>query len=182
MTWSETGSDVSAFPRQAVERYPGFSDFIELNFKEFNRYALALTANRDDAQDILSESLVKAVLAWPRISVMDHPVGYIRKIIVNTLISDGRKWYKQNIAPYLTAQVPDVPARDHYWRVHQLDELNHLLTVLPKRQSAMIVMRYYLNLTDAEISEHLGCSSVTVRSTISRALSVVRSERRRLSG
>lgn len=156
-----------------------YVSFVRENMRELRRYALGLTANWDDAHDILSESLIKAYLAWPRIARMDHPLGYIRKIIVNTLISDGRKWYTQNIAPYLTESVPDVPTRDLYLRVQQIDELNQLLTILPKRQTAMIVMRYYLNLSDLEISDHLGCSAVTVRSTISRALSVIRDARLR---
>lgn len=185
MVWLELGSTPAVVRAnggaEALACHTDFADFIEMNLKEFSRYAHALAANQDDAQDILSESLIKAFMAWPRISAMDHPIGYIRKIIVNTVISDGRKWYNQNIAPYLTDQVPDTPTIDHYWRVHQLDELNHLLTVLPKRQAAMIVMRYYLNLSDTEISDRLRCSAVTVRSTISRALTVVRNNRDRFN-
>ena len=140
----------------SADEQEAFVAFVKKNLPELTRYVLGLCSHWDDAQDALAESLIKAYLAWPRIAAMDHPMGYIRKIVVNTVISDGRRWYNQNIAPYLTEAVPDLPTQDLYLRVQQLDELNQLLTVLPKRQAAMIVMRFYLNLTDKEISALLG--------------------------
>lgn len=156
-----------------------FALFVRRNLEGLNKYALKMSANADDANDLLADSLMKSYRAWPRIAVMDHPLGYVRKIIANTMISNGRRWYAQNVAPYLTESVPDSPARDSYAPVHLLDELNFLLKKLPARQAGMVAMRYFWDLTDGEISARMGCTETTVRSTICRALGWIRNERMR---
>jgi len=165
---------MSSFRARRKPTRTSFETFLDEHMDGLARYARVLAGNRDAAHDLLADSLIKAQNAWPKIVDMEFPLAYVRKILATTAISEKRKWSTRNIAPTFSGELPEVQTADQSAKVDRLDELQRLLVNLSQRQRSMVVMRYYLDLTDDEIADQLGCTSVTVRSTISRALGSLR--------
>jgi RNA polymerase sigma-70 factor (sigma-E family) len=134
------------------------------------RTAYLLTGNRADAEDLLQTALAKTFLSWDRIR--DHQAldGYVRRVMVNTQTSFWRRRRPEITLDDLPD--PGVPDRTGHSDLH--DALWTALGTLPRRQRAMVVLRYYEDLTEAETAEALGVSLGTVKSTTSRALTKLR--------
>jgi len=151
-----------------------FDDFVTGHLSALLRYAAVLTGDRDLAQDIVQEVLARAHLKWSSIEQADLPDRYVRKMIVNEFLSWRRRWAR--VLPFADVVprpelggAPDV-ATTHADRAALLAELSRL----PRRQQAVLVLRYYEGLNDAEIAEVLGCRPGTVRGYASRALQALR--------
>jgi RNA polymerase sigma-70 factor (sigma-E family) len=150
-----------------------FAAFLDDELDNLRRYAQLLTGNPEDAHDLLADTLIKAQLSWPRISAAEVPVAYVRRMLTNAHISEHRRWGRRMITSVDPADLPErrvesvAPTTD-------LDELAGLLGQLPSRQRAAVVLRYFLHLSDSEISIEMGCSSVSVRSLVSRGLAGLR--------
>ncbi|RIJ71371.1 SigE family RNA polymerase sigma factor [Nakamurella silvestris] len=154
-----------------------FERFLDAHLTGLLKYARVLTHNRDDAHDAVTDCLIKVQPQWARIATLEQPLAYVRKVLVNTVISDHRRWSKRMICLTVSGELPEVEGQDHSSDIDHLDHLGRLLLTLSSRQRAMIVMRYYLDLTDVEIAAQLGCSQATVRATICRALGSLRAGR-----
>ena len=125
----------------------------------------------------LAEDLLQTALAntWRRWNKLDDPVAaeaYVRQAIVRTAISwRRRRWNAER--PYDVT--PDVAVDDRaYSELEGADSVRHLLATLTPRQRAVVVLRYYEGLSEAETAETLRCSLGTVKSTASRALAQLR--------
>jgi RNA polymerase sigma-70 factor (sigma-E family) len=151
-----------------------FDEFAARLLPSLLRYAAVLAGDRDLAQDIVQEVLARAYARWSSISRLEVPEQYVRRMITNEFLSWRRRWGR--VLPF--AEV--IPARDpgaapdvataHADRDVLLTELSRL----PRRQQAVLVLRYYEGLTDAEIADVLGCRPGTVRGYASRALHTLR--------
>jgi RNA polymerase sigma factor (sigma-70 family) len=120
-----------------------------------------------EAEDLVQETLFKVARRWPKVGRMEHPAAYARRVLVN-LALDGslersRRQAELNAASPAEAAAPALPLDTH-------DELHAALVALPPRQRAVLVLRYYLDLPEAEVAAALECSLGTVKSTASRAL------------
>jgi RNA polymerase sigma-70 factor (sigma-E family) len=138
------------------------------------RYAAVLTGDRDLAQDIVQEVLGRVHLRWRKISRLDVPDQYVRRMITNEFISWWRRWGRVIPVGQVTegpTATPDT-ATAHAERDALLAELSRL----PRRQQAVLVLRYYEGLSDTEIADLLGCRPGTVRGYASRALAALRIE------
>jgi RNA polymerase sigma factor (sigma-70 family) len=136
------------------------------------RFARALIGDRGAAEDAVQD-VVERVLRRP--AVLDgarDPQAYLRRMIVNQYVSTGRRWWRlrPTAEPFGAEAFVDDPAGV----VADRDRLRSALAPLPAKQRAVLVMRYYLRLDDAEIAESLQCSAVTVRTYASRGLAAVR--------
>ena len=136
------------------------------------RFSTVLTGDGGLAEDIVQTVLARAFQQWERVSAADSAHAYVRRMVVNEYLSWRRKWHR--VIPVsdletLVAQVPD-PAEAHAERLALL----HLVTRLPARQRAAVVLRYYENLPDSEIAAALGVRESTVRSNLARALNALR--------
>ena len=136
------------------------------------RTAYLLTGNRADAEDLLQTTLAKTFLAWDRIRDREAVDGYVRRTMVNTQTSFWRR--KKPEALY--DEVPDRPGRDEHGDSDLHDALWTALSQLPKKQRAMVVLRYYEDLSEAETAQVMGVSVGTVKSTTSRALAKLRDD------
>ena len=105
---------------------------------------------------------------------MDQPEAYLRKMIVNEYLSWRRRWAR--ISPSATVTVPAPDGPDHATVHADREALRAELARLPRQQRAVLVLRYYEGLTDAEIAEVLGCAASTVRGYAARALATLRIE------
>lgn len=150
-----------------------FSTFTATHLPGLARYAAVLTGDRETAEDVLSDALIKAFNDWSRIRTMEHPLAYVRRIVATTFLSNRRLVARRKTVPYSPAALPEHPTEQNNDVEHR-DELHRLLQSLPRNQLTAVVLRYYLDCPDVEIAAALGCSLSTVRSTISRALSNLR--------
>ena len=135
------------------------------------RYAYLLAGNHADAEDIAQQTLVKAYRSWSRVQKADSPTAYLRRIVTTTFLSERRPMRHRlellTDAPPETAHAPPGGPEERMalWP-HVKD--------LPERQRAVIVLRYYEELSEKDIASVLGCTRGTVKSTAHRALKALR--------
>jgi RNA polymerase sigma-70 factor (sigma-E family) len=148
-----------------------FDEFTRVRLAPLLRFATVLCVDAGLAEDLVQEVLIKAYARWEQVEGLDHPEAYVRRMIVNEFVSWRRKWAR--IIPVAAVELPaQVP--DHADGHAERDALFRRLVRLPARQRAVIVLRYYDGLTDAEIAHELDCAVGTVRSIASRAVSALR--------
>jgi RNA polymerase sigma-70 factor (sigma-E family) len=133
-------------------------------------FARVLTSDRGLAEDLVQDVLLKVCAKPDRVAAAADRHAYVRRMIVNEFVSWGRRWFR--VVPVI--EVPQTDVVDHSARVADRQVLRAELAALPPRQRAVLVLRYYGGLSDAEIATELGCSISTVRSHASRALAAVR--------
>ena len=148
-----------------------FADWMAARQAALVRTAYLLTGSQHAAEDLVQVTLTKLYLAWDRIADRQHVDGYARRALVNEHRSTWRRSRRR--PEVLTEALPEVghrPAeydgeREAVWRFVQ---------ALPPRQRAVIVLRYYEDLSEAETADLPGISTGTVKSQASRALASLR--------
>jgi RNA polymerase sigma-70 factor (sigma-E family) len=151
-----------------------FDEFVRAEMGSLARFSGALTGDRYLAEDVLSDALVKVARRWRRISSLDDPAAYVRRVLVTTYLDDRRKAQRRRTAPSADIEVLDHPAPDVADAVVDKAEVARLLAALPSQQKAAVVLRYLMDQTDEQIADALGCSAGTVRSHLSRARATLR--------
>jgi RNA polymerase sigma-70 factor (sigma-E family) len=163
------------------ERHLGdvtFAEFATARLPALLRYAIALTGDRDLAQDVVQDSLAKAQANWRKVERANSPDAYVRQIVLNEYLSWRRRWSVRNIqaaGEHMVVLVDRRAAtRDHADAVVDGEDLWARLATLPRKQRAVLVLRYYEQLDDTEIASLLDCAPATVRSNASKALKTLR--------
>ncbi|AKZ56721.1 RNA polymerase sigma factor [Streptomyces ambofaciens ATCC 23877] len=157
--------------------YPSFSSYVKARQPVLLRTARSLTANPSDAEDLLQTALTKTYVAWDRIE--DHRAldGYVRRALLNTRTS---QWRKRKVDEFACDELPEpepVPGGDDPAERQALrDAMWRAIMKLPARQRAMVVLRYYEDLSEVQTAEVLGVSVGTVKSAVSRALGKLRDD------
>lgn len=148
-----------------------FAEFVGARWASLYRLAYLLAASSTGAEDLLQTTLEKAYMNWPRISKMGFPEAYVRRMLANTLVSSRRRaWIGEqpyDALPESAAASEEVPVLDR-------SLLWPLVCALPDRQRAVIVLRYYEDLSEAQIADALGCAAGTVKSQSSTAIGALR--------
>jgi len=148
-----------------------FEEFVNQRLAALYRYAIVLTGNQHDAEDLVQEALVRTGLAWRAVRRKDAPERYVRTAMARLAVNRWRRPRREQ----LMAEVPELPADDpHLNRLSEQDGLDAAVQALPPRMRAVLVLRYVDQLTDAEIAESLGCRRGTVKSQASRGLAKLR--------
>jgi len=145
-----------------------FDAFVRARLPALTRFAYAVTGDPHTAADLVQDALEKTGLRWSRVERMGDPEAYVKRAIVNGRISRWRKLRRESLVEMLPeprAHV-DVPARD--------DVMWQLLATLPRRQRAVLVLRYYEDMSEEQIAETLGCAPGTVKSQASKGLAKLR--------
>jgi RNA polymerase sigma-70 factor (sigma-E family) len=150
---------------------PGFREYVTARSRSLLRTAYLLTGNRADAEDLVQAALAKTYLAWDRIEDRSALDGYVRRAMVNTHIS---WWRRRRLEEYPTDEIPDQPVADHSGTSELQDSLRRAVNRLPQRMRAAVVLRYFEDMTEAEVADALGVSLGTVKSTVSRAVAKLR--------
>lgn len=153
-----------------------FTAYVRTKGPTLLRTARSLTPNAADAEDLLQTALTKTYLAWDRIA--DHRAvdGYVRRTLVNTRTS---QWRKRKVDEFSTDELPEPHAGgapDLPEQQAQRDALLRAISRLPPRQRAMVVLRYYEDMSEAQTAEVMGVSIGTVKSAVSRALVKLRED------
>lgn len=151
-----------------------FDAFVVERSPALLRTALMLCGDPHDAEDLVQSALARAYRKWRRVAAADQPHAYVRTMVVNEFLSWRRRRSAGEV-PVAPADRPDVAdAGDRPGGVAERDAAWGLLATLPRQQRAVLVLRYYEDLPDAEIARVLRCSAGTVRSNAARALAALR--------
>lgn len=143
-----------------------FDAFVRARLPELLRFGRALTGSPEAAADLVQDALERTLLAWSRLESRHEPEGYVRRIMVNRNISIWRKFGRERP----TDVISERGAEDRHFD----SDLWHAIQQLPARQRAVIALRYYDDMSEAEIARTLGCSVGTVKSQASKALDKLR--------
>jgi RNA polymerase sigma-70 factor (sigma-E family) len=148
-----------------------FESWLVARERALQRTALLLMGDPHSAQDLVQTTLAKLYLAWDRVNRHDHLDAYVRRMLVNEARSAWRRpWRRREL---VTDVVPDADvAAPEYDGSH--DAVWAFVATLPPRQRAVIVLRYYEDLSEAQTAELLGISVGTVKSQANRALASLR--------
>jgi len=166
-----SGSGVGV-PDRSAGRDAQFTEYLAARQPALLRTAYLLTGDRHQAEDVLQTSLAKLYLAWDKIRDRDSVDAYVRRIMVNENNSVWRRAWKRR--EHTTDEVPEAaPVLDTYDDGGS-DALWALVQTLPPKARAVVVLRYYEELSEAETAGVLGISVGTVKSQTSRALAALR--------
>ncbi|MGH3320990.1 MAG: SigE family RNA polymerase sigma factor [Streptosporangiaceae bacterium] len=155
------------------DRHEDFRAYVLARSATLLRTAYLLTGHRADAEDLLQTALAKTYLAWGRIHDRGSIDAYVRRAMVNTHVS---WWRRRKVDTFATETVPERPTDDPSEQSVLHDAMWTALGRLPRRQRAVVVLRYYEDLTEAEIGDVLGVSVGTVKSTLSRGVAKLRKD------
>ena|SRR6478735_5760183 len=148
-----------------------FAEFVGARWASLYRLAYLLAASPTGAEDLLQTTLEKAYVSWSRIGQMEYAEAYVRRMLATTLVSSRRRaWIGEQ--PF--ADPPDDAGSSEELPVLDRQLIWPLVCALPARQRAVIVLRYYEDLTEAQISDVLGCAPGTVKSQSSAAIGALR--------
>jgi RNA polymerase sigma-70 factor (sigma-E family) len=153
-----------------------FARFVEAREQALRRTAWLLTGDWGLAEDLVQTALARAWPRWERINRRDDPEVYVRRVIVNTWRTwTRRRWRGEKASP----AVAEAPAGgDMATEVAMRMALRDALAALTGRQRAVLVLRVYDDLPEAQVADMLNCSVGTVKSTMSRALARLRDDPR----
>lgn len=149
-----------------------FPTFMATEQRALLRLAAALCGDGSTADDIVSDVLGRAYEQWHRISAVDRPGAYVRRMVVNEFLSRKRKQRWTVLTPEFEDHHAVGP--DHAHAHAERAALKARIAQLPERQRAVLVLRYYEDLPDDQIADLLDCAVGTVRSLASRALAALR--------
>jgi len=146
-----------------------FDAFVVRRYAALVRFGYLLTGNRASAEDLVQNALFRTYRRWQQLDEKDDPTAYVRKAMVNAHISWTRLLASRE---QLIAEPPDRPGAEggdieglHMWGQ---------LAALPARMRAVLVLRFYEDLSEADTARVLGCSAGTVKSQTSRGLARLR--------
>jgi RNA polymerase sigma-70 factor (ECF subfamily) len=155
--------------RRSVE--DEFREFVAARSPALLRTAYLLTGDWATAEDLLQTALTKIFLAWKRLGEIEAVEPYARRVLVNTSISWWRRrWHGERP----TEVLPERAAPDRVDEQLERDALWRHVKALPARQRAVLVLRFYEDLSEAQTAATLNISTGTVKSQTSRALNTLR--------
>jgi RNA polymerase sigma-70 factor (sigma-E family) len=168
----QTGVDVGQASSARSLRDAEFEEYMAARQPSLLRTAYLLTGDRHTAEDLVQTSLAKLYLSWDKVQKRELIDGYVRRIMVNEHNSLWRRaWKRREVT---TDTVPD-----HTGVTDRPDDgtsaaLWEFVQTLPRKQRAVVVLRFYEDMSEADVAALLGISVGTVKSQSSRALAALR--------
>jgi RNA polymerase sigma factor (sigma-70 family) len=147
-----------------------YDDVVTAHAPALLRLAVMLTGNGPDAEDLLQATFTRVARHAERVAAMEAPAAYLRRVMVNERVSEGRRSSRRvrTVAPTAVSADPAVPSLAD--TVDRRDETWRWLATLTAPQRSVLVLRYYEDLPDAQIAELIAAKEATVRSLAARAL------------
>jgi RNA polymerase sigma-70 factor (sigma-E family) len=150
-----------------------YREYVTARMDGLRRTAYLLCGDWHTADDLVSTTLVKLYRQWRRVSVMDNRDAYARRVLLRVWLDERRRPWRRE---HSTSVLPDhVEARGA--RIESVPDRLAVLALLaevPPRRRAVLVLRYYCDLSVEETAAALGCSPGTVKSQAARALEALR--------
>jgi RNA polymerase sigma-70 factor (sigma-E family) len=158
-----------------VTDHDGYREFVRHRMDGLRRTAYLLCGDWHTADDVVSVALVKLLRHWRRVAAMDNPDGYLRRMLLRAWLDERRRPWRRE---HPTTRLPERATADRagdagFEPSARFDVLEHLAT-LPPRRRAVLVLRYFCDLSVQETAEALQCSEGTVKSQTARALDTMR--------
>ena len=147
-----------------------FTAFVRSATPTLTRTAYLLTGDRETASDLVQEAFVRTYLAWRRVRP-EEATAYARRVLVNLDI-DRRRRRPAVPSEHVDRPVPNTAEATSDDR----DQVVRMLATLPETQRRVIVLRYFDDLTEADVAQHLGISVGAVKSSCSRGLAKLRAD------
>jgi RNA polymerase sigma-70 factor (sigma-E family) len=152
-----------------------FDQFVTDHSAALLRTAYLVVWDAAEAEDLVQDCLLAVARRWPRVRRMDHPHAYARRVLINLALDGAQRRTRRRLELVAdgASEIQEVADESSAGRLHAVGvraELIDALGTLPPRQRAVLVLRYFEDLTEAQVAELLGCSLGTVKSTASRAL------------
>jgi RNA polymerase sigma-70 factor (sigma-E family) len=158
-------------PDAVVAIDAGFDAFVRQHGQGLCRAALLLTGDRHLAEDLVQTALAKVAGRWDRVVAKGDPLPYVRTVVVRTAIAwRRRRWHGE--VP--TSPLPETSHTDQERAVDGRDRLRRALLLVPPRQRAALVLRFYEDLSEADTAAVMGCSVGTVKSQTAKGLARLR--------
>ena len=150
-----------------------FAGWVAAKGPAMERYAFVLTGDRQRAEDLVQNTLLRVYRQWGRLSEMEHPDAYVRRMVTNQYLDWRRR--RQNTESPDPMENDDGAAPDLAIGVVDRDELARALQGITPHQRTVLVLRHVEGLDDDAIATVLGCSATTVRSHAARGRERLRS-------
>jgi RNA polymerase sigma-70 factor (sigma-E family) len=163
-----------------VDRDRQFTEFVRAHQGDLLRTAWLLCGDQHQAEEMVQQALVRTYSRWAHVRQRD-PLGYTRKALANLRIDSWRRRRREVLVPPEDVAADSVPAfrrpdaAQAAGRTEDRDQLVRALATLTARQRRIVVLRHFLDLSEAEVADDLGVSPGTVKSTASRAMAQLRS-------
>ncbi|MGN9911211.1 SigE family RNA polymerase sigma factor [Phytohabitans sp. LJ34] len=155
-----------------MDRYEGLREFVVARGPALSRTAYLLTGDHTLAEDLLQHALAKTAAHWRRVVEGGNPEGYVRRVMVNERTS---RWRRRRYVEVSDAAAGDLPGpADEAEAAVRRISLRRALAALPPRQRAVVVLRFFEDLSEAQTAEAMGCSVGTVKSQTHDALARLR--------
>jgi RNA polymerase sigma-70 factor (sigma-E family) len=153
-----------------------FREFMHARWPAMVRLAYGLTGDQGHAEDVAQAAFARAYASWARVRRSGDPDAYVRQIVIN---ENRNRFRKRRVTERLTDSPPEPVVIDVPWTdaIREYDERSALMAALQRlgpRQRAVIVLRYWMDLTEHETAAALNCSVGTVKSQASRARAALR--------
>jgi RNA polymerase sigma-70 factor (sigma-E family) len=152
-----------------------FEDFVLRCGRDLQRRAWLLAGDWQAAEDLVQTALLRIWPTWSRIAGLRDPDAYVRRALMNAFLSEKRLRRSSEVP---IARAPDRPGADAAELSDTRDVVVTALRALPPRQRAVVVLRYFDDLTEAQVAAALGCRVGTVKGYHSRALTALRRDPR----
>lgn len=164
--------DVAVVDEEAPDLAADFDVWVATRSAALTRFAYLVTGNRHEAEEALQSALTSACAKWSRVRRADDPEAYVRRMVVNAHVSWWRTFRRRETP--VDAVPEDRQTADPAVNAAESDRVWQLCATLAPRQRAAVVLRFYEDLSFAQISEILGCTESTARGHIHRALDALR--------
>ena len=148
-----------------------FREFMRGRWPAMVRLAYGLTGDLGHAEDVAQAAFARAYASWGRVTQAGDPDAYLRRMVVN---ENRRRFRRQRVAEELTGTLPDRGVADTADACDQRTTVLAALARLGPRQRAVIVLRFWMDLSEADTARVMGCTVGTVKSQASRALAALR--------
>jgi len=162
-----------------------FREFVEGSWNRLLRTAYLLTGDHGAAEDLVQTALMRTYRHWGRIETYDSPEAYVRRVMANANVS---AWRRRKAIVHVMAEPPEPAAGngagyaagsgagDHQDAYAVRDELWRAVQAMSPRMRTAFVLRYFEDLSEAEVASVMGCAVGTVKSQIARGLAKLRTE------
>lgn len=149
-----------------MARDEDFAAFAGSRWLLLARSAVLLGAGHHEAEDLAQATLLRVYTSWSRVSSATHPDAYVMRMLLHEFTrSRRRRWWGERP----TADLRETPVSDRTGEVDGVDAVARALDRLGSGQREVVVLRYFVHLSEAQIAETLGIAVGTVKSRLSRA-------------
>ena len=153
------------------QRDAEFTDFVAEHGRQLLRTACLVTGDAHLGEDLLQTALAKAYGSWTRVSAADHPVAYVRRMMINAHLSWVRRLTNTE---QVIETIPELGSGDLQSAHADSDEMRQALRRLSTRVRTALVLRYFEDLSEADTAALMGCSRSTVNNHVTRGLAALR--------